>query len=89
MLADACKSVEQAFIKCKNPIMAEVKYDGERLQIHKYYFFFLKKQQVFMLNDWKFFSRNGSTFTYYSRNLKAVQPHKTEYLKEFIPKGIY
>jgi DNA ligase-3 len=65
MLADACKSVEQAFLKCKNEILAEVKYDGERLQIHK----------------------NNDTFTYYSRNLKAVQPHKTEYLKEYIPKA--
>lgn len=35
MLADACKSAEQAFQKCKNGILAEVKYDGERLQVHK------------------------------------------------------
>jgi len=35
MLAEACKSVEQAFVKCKNLVMAEVKYDGERLQVHK------------------------------------------------------
>jgi DNA ligase-3 len=65
MLADACKSVEQAFNKCKNGIYAEVKYDGERLQVHK----------------------NASTFKYYSRNLKAVQEHKTAYLKEFLPKS--
>lgn len=35
MLAEACKSVEQAFVKCKNGIYAEIKYDGERLQLHK------------------------------------------------------
>lgn len=35
MLADACKSAEQAFKKCTNGILAEVKYDGERLQVHK------------------------------------------------------
>lgn len=35
MLAEACKSVEQAFQKCKNGILTEIKYDGERLQVHK------------------------------------------------------
>ena len=35
MLAEACKSAEQAFIKCRNRVLAEVKYDGERLQVHK------------------------------------------------------
>jgi DNA ligase-3 len=35
MLADACKSCESAFKKCPNGIYAEIKYDGERLQVHK------------------------------------------------------
>lgn len=35
MLAEACKSVEQAFKKCPNGIFAEIKYDGERVQLHK------------------------------------------------------
>ena len=35
MLADACKSVEQAMKKCPNGLYAEIKYDGERLQVHK------------------------------------------------------
>lgn len=35
MLADACKSVGEAFSKCKNGMLAEIKYDGERLQLHK------------------------------------------------------
>jgi DNA ligase 3 len=35
MLADACKSVEQAMKKCPNGMFAEIKYDGERLQVHK------------------------------------------------------
>ena len=65
MLADACKSVERAFQKCLNGVFAEIKYDGERLQVHK----------------------SGNTFTYYSRNLKTVQPHKVAHLKEYIPKA--
>lgn len=36
MLAEACKSVEYAFKKCPSGVMyAEVKYDGERVQLHK------------------------------------------------------
>ncbi|XP_071946182.1 DNA ligase 3-like isoform X2 [Antedon mediterranea] len=35
MLAEACRSVEQAFKKCPNGIYAEIKYDGERVQVHK------------------------------------------------------
>lgn len=66
MLADACKSAEQAFAKCKNGILAEVKYDGERLQVHK----------------------NGDKYQYYSRNLKQVSDHKSEHLKEYIPKAM-
>jgi DNA ligase-3 len=46
MLAEACKSVDIAFKKCKNGIYAETKYDGERLQIHK------------NGNQFRYFSRN-------------------------------
>ena len=56
---------KQAFLKCKNVILAETKYDGERLQVHK----------------------SGNSFTYFSRNLKEVPPHKVAHLKEFIPKA--
>ncbi|XP_063237948.1 DNA ligase 3 isoform X2 [Bacillus rossius redtenbacheri] len=35
MLAEACKSVEYAMKKCPNGMYAEVKYDGERVQLHK------------------------------------------------------
>jgi len=35
MLAQACKSVEQAFAKCPNGLYSEIKYDGERVQLHK------------------------------------------------------
>lgn len=35
MLAEACKSVEQAMAKCPNGIYSEIKYDGERVQVHK------------------------------------------------------
>ncbi|XP_037951017.1 DNA ligase 3 [Teleopsis dalmanni] len=46
MLANACKSVEEAFKKSPQGLYSEIKYDGERVQIHK------------QGNDFKFFSRN-------------------------------
>jgi len=33
--AEACRSVEQAFRRCPNGMFAEIKYDGERVQLHK------------------------------------------------------
>jgi DNA ligase 3 len=65
MLARICKSVDDVFIKCQNKIYAEVKYDGERLQIHK----------------------NANSFCYFSRNLKLVDSHKTEYLDYYISRA--
>lgn len=35
MLAEPCKSIDMAFLKCPNGIYAEIKYDGERVQLHK------------------------------------------------------
>ncbi|XP_077285020.1 DNA ligase 3 [Arctopsyche grandis] len=35
MLAEACKSIEMAMKKCPNGMMSEIKYDGERVQVHK------------------------------------------------------
>ncbi|XP_069767007.1 DNA ligase 3 isoform X2 [Narcine bancroftii] len=35
MLAEACKSIEYAMRKCPNGMYAEIKYDGERVQVHK------------------------------------------------------
>lgn len=35
MLAEACKSVEMAMKKCPDGMLSEVKYDGERVQVHK------------------------------------------------------
>lgn len=35
MLAEACKSIEQAMNKCPNGMYSEIKYDGERVQVHK------------------------------------------------------
>lgn len=46
MLANACKSVEEAFKKNPGGLYSEVKYDGERVQIHK------------RGAEFKFFSRN-------------------------------
>ena len=43
MLAEACKSVEKAMKKCPNGMFSEIKYDGERVQLHmnngKFFFF--------------------------------------------------
>ncbi|KAJ8022059.1 DNA ligase 3 [Holothuria leucospilota] len=46
MLAEACKSVAQAISKCPNGMYSEIKYDGERVQIHK------------QGNDFQYFSRS-------------------------------
>lgn len=35
MLAEPCKSVEMAMEKCPNGMLSEIKYDGERVQVHK------------------------------------------------------
>lgn len=40
--------------RCPNGMLAETKYDGERIQIHK----------------------DGDTYQTFTRNLKAVTPHK-------------
>nr|XP_046267721.1 DNA ligase 3 isoform X2 [Scatophagus argus] len=65
MLAEACKSVEHAMKKCPNGMYSEIKYDGERVQVHK----------------------NGDTFSYFSRSLKPVLPHKVAHFKEYIPQA--
>ncbi|KAH8409758.1 hypothetical protein KR222_004896 [Zaprionus bogoriensis] len=46
MLANACKSVEEAFRKHPGGLYSEVKYDGERVQLHK------------QGAEFRFFSRN-------------------------------
>ncbi|XP_011866733.1 PREDICTED: DNA ligase 3 isoform X2 [Vollenhovia emeryi] len=46
MLAQACTSVEMAMRKCPNGMLSEVKYDGERVQVHK------------SGNDFRYFSRS-------------------------------
>lgn len=35
MLAQPCRSVDDAFKKCPNGLLVEIKYDGERVQVHK------------------------------------------------------
>ncbi|XP_073971011.1 DNA ligase 3 isoform X2 [Rhodnius prolixus] len=35
MLAQACKSADEALKKCPNGMYSEIKYDGERVQVHK------------------------------------------------------
>ncbi|XP_010639679.1 DNA ligase 3 isoform X1 [Fukomys damarensis] len=63
MLAEACKSIEYAMKKCPNGMFSEIKYDGERVQVHK----------------------NGEHFSYFSRSLKPVLPHKVIHFKDYIP----
>ncbi|XP_071362609.1 DNA ligase 3 [Trachinotus anak] len=65
MLAEACKSIEYAMKKCPNGMYSEIKYDGERVQVHK----------------------NGDSFSYFSRSLKPVLPHKVAHFKEYIPQA--
>ncbi|XP_068567763.1 DNA ligase 3 [Cebidichthys violaceus] len=65
MLAEACKSIEYAMKKCPNGMYSEIKYDGERVQVHK----------------------NGDVFSYFSRSLKPVLPHKVAHFKEYIPQA--
>ncbi|XP_073415038.1 DNA ligase 3 [Dendrobates tinctorius] len=65
MLAEACKSIEYAMKKCPNGMYAEIKYDGERVQVHK----------------------NGDHFSYFSRSLKPVLPHKVAHFKDYLPKA--
>ncbi|XP_073521073.1 DNA ligase 3 [Phyllobates terribilis] len=65
MLAEACKSIAYAMKKCPNGMYAEIKYDGERVQVHK----------------------NGDHFSYFSRSLKPVLPHKVAHFKDYIPKA--
>ncbi|XP_053563410.1 DNA ligase 3 isoform X2 [Bombina bombina] len=65
MLAEACKSIAYAMKKCPNGMYAEIKYDGERVQLHK----------------------SGDHFSYFSRSLKPVLPHKVAHFKDFIPKA--
>ncbi|CAI9162631.1 unnamed protein product [Rangifer tarandus platyrhynchus] len=65
MLAEACKSIEYAMKKCPNGMFSEIKYDGERVQVHK----------------------KGDHFSYFSRSLKPVLPHKVAHFKEFIPRA--
>ncbi|XP_011377635.1 DNA ligase 3 [Pteropus medius] len=65
MLAEACKSIEYAIRKCPNGMFSEIKYDGERVQVHK----------------------NGDHFSYFSRSLKPVLPHKVAHFKDYIPQA--
>ncbi|XP_061660399.1 DNA ligase 3 [Syngnathoides biaculeatus] len=65
MLAEACKSIEYAMKKCPNGMYSEIKYDGERVQVHK----------------------SGDSFSYFSRSLKPVLPHKVAHFKDYIPQA--
>merc|ERR1719461_276652 len=54
MLASACKSYQMAFDKCKSGVIyAEIKYDGERVQVH------------FDGTEWKYYSRSLKPVTHY------------------------
>lgn len=53
MLAEACKDFDKAIEKCVGGFYSEIKYDGERVQIHK------------KGNEFKFFSRNLKLVTDY------------------------
>ncbi|KAH8246836.1 hypothetical protein KR032_001726 [Drosophila birchii] len=61
MLASACKSVEEAFKKSPSGLYSEIKYDGERVQIHK------------QGSEFKFFSRNLKPVM--DHKIKALKEH--------------
>ncbi|XP_041674832.1 LOW QUALITY PROTEIN: DNA ligase 3 [Drosophila eugracilis] len=61
MLASPCKSVDEAFKKSPAGLYSEIKYDGERVQIHK------------QGNDFKFFSRNLKPVV--EHKIKALKEH--------------
>ncbi|XP_043951575.1 DNA ligase 3 [Drosophila biarmipes] len=61
MLANACKSVEEAFKKNSAGLYSEIKYDGERVQIHK------------KGDDFKFFSRNLKPVV--DHKIRALKEH--------------
>ncbi|XP_054719212.1 DNA ligase 3-like [Uloborus diversus] len=65
MLAMACNSVDEAFKRFPNGFFVELKYDGERVQLHK----------------------RGQEFSYFSRSLKPVMPHKISHFKNYIPQA--
>ncbi|XP_055938464.1 DNA ligase 3-like isoform X2 [Argiope bruennichi] len=65
MLAMACKDLEEPFKRYPKGFYVEVKYDGERVQIHK----------------------RDREFSYFSRSLKPVMPHKVAHFKDYIPKA--
>lgn len=65
MLARPLKSIQECAKRCPNGMLAEIKYDGERIQIHK----------------------SGSTYKYFSRNLKPVLAWKVEAVEPYIPKA--
>ena len=52
--------------KCPNGMFSEIKYDGERVQVHK----------------------KGDHFSYFSRSLKPVLPHKVR-SPSFLPGLFY
>lgn len=52
--------------KCPNGMFSEIKYDGERVQVHK----------------------KGDHFSYFSRSLKPVLPHKVQ-TPSFLPGLFY
>nr|BDT62823.1 MAG: DNA ligase 3-like protein [Metapenaeus joyneri majanivirus] len=73
MLAEACKSVEYAFKKCPSGIMySEIKYDGERVQVHK------------MGNKFLYFSRSLKPVMPHKLNLVVLQ---VSHFKDYIPKA--
>nr|CAD7567649.1 unnamed protein product [Timema californicum] len=63
MLAEACKSVEQAMKKCPNGMYSEIKYDGERVQVHK------------QGHEYKYFSRSLKPVLPHKSTFLMAFPH--------------
>ncbi|EDQ89519.1 uncharacterized protein MONBRDRAFT_25238 [Monosiga brevicollis MX1] len=68
MLAEACRSYEMAVQKCPNGILAEIKYDGERVQVHK------------QGDNFRFFSRSlkevqDHKISFFRESIRQACPH--------------
>lgn len=73
MLAEACKDFDKAIKKCPDGFYGEIKYDGERVQIHK------------KGDDFKFFSRNlKPVMDYKIANLKDYLPQAFPHAENLI-----
>jgi len=90
MLANPLKDLNAVFSKCPDGMYAEIKYDGERVQVHKDGDDCPTPASLRspILPKWgSLSSRVARAVLYYSRSLKPVQAHKVAHIKDYLPKA--